>query len=102
MIGEIEFKTYMLVLVAGEYTELPVIVCGTVAVDSKGCSEPEITSVWHGNTDEEIALTRCWHADLSTARQELLAAFSQKIDHDYEQYCADMAEAFWEANRHSS
>lgn len=93
--ANVEFKTYALVLIEGEYTEMPIIVCGVVDVDSHGCSNPEIVSVWNAVTEEEIAMTRVWHANLKTARQELLAAFSSKIDYDYESYCADVAAAQW-------
>jgi hypothetical protein len=97
--ANVEFKTYAQVLVAGEYTEMPIVVCGVVDVDKHGCSNPEIVSVWNAITDEEISMTRVWKPNLVTARQELLGAFSTKIDFDYETYCLEQAKHTWTAWR---
>lgn len=95
MVANVEFKTQALVLIAGEYAEMPVIICGSVDVDSNGVSNPTIEAVYNAITDEEIAMTRVWHKNLATARQELLAVFSNKIDFDYESFCSDAAAQQW-------
>lgn len=90
----LEYSTFL--TVDGEDT--PVIVTGFVSVDSRGCYNPELSTIYTDDgRDTEIAHSRVALHELATARQELLAVFSSLIDYDYAEYCSVAAHADAEA-----